>query len=257
MNCQVCNEGVVEHSRDFCEACRSFYSRNRHREKLPCKQGMFNFKCIGTLSSTRRSVYSRSGGVWRFLCPGCRLKKCRQLKGLEPTNNSNSNDSIANVSIVDDNKATTSLEATVAAIVQGSNRFFNAKSEINDGDCNAETSAEAFQYYHNVAAKFFVILHEFAECLPFYQQTEPALRSKILFDSRVLLLSFESIAKQGEFSVGMFSRRNYQTMMHHFPGMNQMAQDCCDAWNSIQQFNLDQFDKAFVMVHLFCSGNKH
>ena len=88
--CKVCCHTKVGHGNEFCEACRSFYIRNRKRGSLPCKNDNLHYKCLqleGDESIEPYCILYKGGVNRRLLCPGCRLEKCKKLKSLKNNNN--------------------------------------------------------------------------------------------------------------------------------------------------------------------------
>ena len=107
--CTVCESGKIGRGRLFCEACLSFYKRNKNRRDLVCKAGDKEFRCLEKLNrvakqptttnlinfqiDNEQAKYNRTtrtGLVRRFLCPACRIAKCQQMVSNDNGNSTSS-----------------------------------------------------------------------------------------------------------------------------------------------------------------------
>ena len=205
-SCKVCRNGVISQGILFCEACRSFFRRNRNRPKINCQNGLG--KCLDK-PNIHRHAFSTSGH--RNLCKGCRLEKCLQLEHQM------------------ERKRQSSVELVQSPVVGGTETMFvnmmNALKSLKlhagqmkwrqEPLCLPPTARgpDVLQLYLDSIKDQVLIMKQFAMCFPVYTNLTIQDRVALFLSSQFRIILGESLIHPENFFMGCFSSANFQACL--------------------------------------------
>ena len=203
--CKVCLRGQISQGNLFCEACRSFYRRNKDKQ-LVCKTGLG--QCMLSVTGFENPALSPH----RNLCKGCRLEKCLQLEsdflsahnrrttmGLELANSS--------VTKVDVEGTFVTLANAASILQQRMNQLTWRIRPIE----NCRNGYDFFQFYLDSIKEQVLCMKEFAKCFPVYSEMSVQDRVTFFLSSQFRVILGEGFIHSEKLYLNCFSSDNFQT----------------------------------------------
>ena len=256
--CTICETGLAKRNPLFCEACLSFYKRNRNRTDLLCKRGALDFRCLQNCDDyneeekdqTKFNKTTKTGLVRRFLCPACRMVKCRRVI---------SNDVIERELTNYDNNQQISCFNTV--VKAASNFVYEMANEpCRNSLLHFNTYFEAHHFYTKTMVLSQInVMKKFASQFDFYKNLTVADRSKIFLETTLTMVAGEGLIHPEQHLVGAFSKQNFQYFSNIFPQpsqifFNNLNVQAKDTWNIVQSNQFTTVENAFFLTFLFFCG---
>ena len=262
--CKVCRHGEVSHGKDFCEACRSFFKRNRNRSNLTCKSGHFN--CFDGPLDNKFGNTTRTGTHWRMLCPACRMKKCRKIRGLESDDEIQENkvpktpSSVALVKMsnsmnqIAPPEDDTPLEWWVDTVVKACNELkqgFNT-SHFRTFPFVFRSSEDVAYTYLDSIGQQLTIMKQFASCFPFYKKLAVGDRTSLFLSAQFKLACIEGMLYKHDFFFAGFSSFAISSAIPVSGGvLLDMYEQAQKTWQYFQTMNFNNIEAAFIVAIIF------
>ena len=283
--CSVCHLTNISRGRWFCEACLSFYKRNKHRQDLVCKAGDKDFRCFIVASPTTTTVpggcqistvndededplkkMARSGTVWRFLCPACRMAKCLEMN----QSNRKTKDKKQQLASAIDKSIDTwdnlQHDQMLSVVVNAAQLFTNMLQSAPslDSNLNFNNEFEAYQFYsQTIVLAQIEAMKQFASHFDFYRNLNLSDRSKVFLNTRMTMIVGENSihpTEDGLPKIAAFSNYNFQKFRKVYPESSRIFFDHLQyqadiSFQTTQRLDFNPIEKAFFLAFLFFDGN--
>ena len=247
LTCKVCEQGEIIRGNKLCEACLSFYKRNRNRRDLPCKNGQLYYRCDADEDSMKHQTYTRSGAVWRFLCPACRLDKCRRIWSHDDKNGKNNNHAKVKIDINTDSMFLNVLKSF---------ETFNKSLEIHLNRFTQVTNDSDFvRDFFNSLKTNIEFINAFAVSFPFYKNLDVNDRKNVFLNTRLNAVVGQGLIGSTDYTVANFSSFNFKYVTQFFKGvakdtMTAFDEQALKSWRFIQSLHFTEVEKAFFLTFL-------
>ena len=259
--CKVCNHGIILHGIGLCEACRSFYARNRNKV-LTCNRGTYNYICL-TDNLQRitnvNAVCSRSGQVWRFLCPACRMEKCKQVKkGLDttliPKKTMAKDSAMMEIHIKDSGRASdpSGLEIFIKGLVITCEKFIESLNKMPMRKQQVEflSAKQVWDSYCRSVGEQIKIMKNFSSCFPFYSKLNVQDRVALMLATKFRLIAGEGMIHVDHFYMAGMSSATYESAKNVMPELATIFEQGKRTWEFFKCHPFTKVEGAFFLAFL-------
>ena len=270
--CKVCVFEKVGHGGILCEACRSFYIRNRKKDNLPCKKNNPKFKCIqlqGEEESISDYCISYRGGFnRRFLCPGCRLVKSKMI-----VQSHSGKVLVRNEQQQQQQQQQTNLSSPLEFhnfqpgygnnewILQTLIHAHNVLSENLD-QISVRTQAMVFSSpddaWHQVVSttkQQVLSMKQYANLFPFYRYLSLPDRISLMTLIKTRPIAGENLTNQNDLFIACLSTGNQMKAASFIPSIYPIRQQAITTKKRIINLNWSKPEFAFLLGFLYFDGN--
>ena len=275
--CKVCKFGKIFRGANFCEACITFYKRNRKRNDLVCK-GDKNFRCpdddvdgddhLGPETSSHEqnnqesfNKLTKNGLLRRSLCPACRMEKYRKTVQ-QHRNSSSSTESQPNADLIPLTSSTTGNQEEMFNLVIGAADIFKGSLQTNrNWSSNFVNFSDAYKFYvEQFVLSAIKSIKQMVSNFSFYQNLGITERRIIFLNTRFTPLCCEGLLHGDICHVAALSSSTFYENVAICP---ERVKKCClevfeqaeKSWHFFRQFNFTNEEIAFIFVLSFFDGN--
>ena len=270
--CKVCLSGVITHGNRFCEACITFFKRNRKRIDLQCKgsENPRQFLCLNNALAPRLKEdfqkTTRSGQIRRNLCSACRMEKYRLVINDDSSshnNNSNNNNNVEDIVDICPGRSSSQSQLLLNNVVAGCNEFLDVLENCECRKLNNmsfKSDLEVFKYItQDLIFVSITAMKKLASKFDFYQNMTISDRRKIFMNTRFAPVCCEGLLKNDNFYVSIMPSDKLDAFFKMFPSElgktnTIVLQQARKSWSFIKGLNLDHVEKCFLLTFLFFDG---